>query len=459
MKLSILIPLFLINNFVWAGPGDSEISGAYGHTGTSSIVPAPSTQAVSAPGSSDDIARCRQLEGNGAGYTLSSGFVCNGGSSMDESRGKPSSENDACDKAVEKTAKMCKGTTWMQYAPAAAQMISMFSASKSAGNMKAACADAEKINGALAGLNATAGAVCQTAIHSCRKTCLAPPAGSTMSASQYAKDQGKDDAEQCSEFDGYAQQAVAQATASALAFGQSKACADAVDAKCVGDAAANDEDCQQFCMKPGRQDHPKCKIAFNNCADPTYASQNVQMCTCMNNPFAPGCSNLGGPLPTTPLPPAFNPDDGSGGVSDYDFGAGENAVRGASVNAGEGAGSGGGFGNGGGSSPFGADGKPGTGDEGLNKDILTGSGGSSGGAGAIFGGGGYVEGGGGLKGGATKDENGLDLRAFLPGGKKDPNRNPASAGFGDPSITKANGLTNFQKVTRKMNEKRPELMP
>jgi hypothetical protein len=50
------------------------------------------------------------------------------------------------------------------------------------------------------------------------------------------------------------------------------------------------------------------------------------------------------------------------------------------------------------------------------------------------------------------------LEDFLPKGIKDPSRAVASE-YQDAMITPANGLSNFQKVTRKMNEKRPELLP
>jgi hypothetical protein len=75
------------------------------------------------------------------------------------------------------------------------------------------------------------------------------------------------------------------------------------------------------------------------------------------------------------------------------------------------------------------------------------------------GGGGYptAPNGGGYGPEGEKDK--LDLSAFLP--KVDQARGVAGV---DPEmaangITGANGLSNWEKVTRKMNEKRPALLP
>ena len=346
---------------------------------------------------------------------------------------------DACSVQLDATKKQCKGAEWAQYSSVALQLAASVAQQKNAGNIKAACETAQKINTLGGVANGAVAAMCARAVNSCKTAC-------------------GQDASECTQFDSYAKLAGMQAIESATALVGSTACANAVAGKCIGDEAYNDEDCTQFCMKPGRQDHPKCKIALNNCSDSTYAAQNVQMCTCINNPLSPTCTSLANN--PTASPSNLNLEDSGG--SEFDFYGATGEGQAANVNTPNGGG-GGGLGGGGGSFAFGDGGGAGGGAEPLNKDILTGTGGVGGGAGAIFGGGGgYADGQGGGRasgGSGSSDPNAIDLRAFLPGGKKDPSRNPASAGYVDPSITKANGLTNWQKITRKMNEKKPELMP
>ena len=73
-----------------------------------------------------------------------------------------------------------------------------------------------------------------------------------------------------------------------------------------------------------------------------------------------------------------------------------------------------------------------------------------------------VEGGGGRggNGGNGKDDPKIDLSKYLPGGQLDPNkREPAALELRAKGITGANELSNFEKVTRMMNRKRPMLKP
>lgn len=66
-------------------------------------------------------------------------------------------------------------------------------------------------------------------------------------------------------------------------------------------------------------------------------------------------------------------------------------------------------------------------------------------------------GGGGMGSGNDKDK--FDLSKFLPGAEKDPKRDPASDKLLAEGITGANDLSNFEKVTRMMNKKRPAFKP
>lgn len=364
-----------------------------------------------------------------------------------EVEGMAADEMQSCNAAKTKLEKDCKGATLsQQFGPVASQVLSSFAMLKSSGDINGACNAAKQIQGLSFSANASVSALCGMSIRSCKTKC--------------AKDESA--VKECSEYEKYTVASGMQAAQEAAAFAQSSACANATAGKCTVETAYNDEDCPQFCLKPGRQDHPKCQIAMNNCANANYAAQNVQYCTCVNNPFAPNCSNLAVANPNGNGNPNLNLDDTLANA-DYDmdpFNPNGSAAR---VNAQPGGGSGAGGGLGGGSFAMPGDGSGDTGDDPLSKDILHGTGGGSGGVGAIFGGGGYNEGSGSAQqksgSGAGSGDSGFDLRAFLPGGKKDPKRNPASAGYTDPTITKANGLTNWQKVTRKMNEKRPELMP
>ncbi|MES2769433.1 MAG: hypothetical protein V4596_09835 [Bdellovibrionota bacterium] len=351
-----------------------------------------------------------------------------------------------CEDALKKTKKQCTGAEWSQYSAAAIQTATTVMSLINAGKTKDACEAAQKLNGFGALSNAAVSAYCYKAISSCKKTC----------------DPKKDNPEaagQCDAFNEHAGLAGKQAVENATAYAGSAACANAAAGKCIGQEAYNDEECTQFCMKPGRQEHPKCKLALNNCSNAAYAAQNVQYCTCLSNPLSPSCrANAGTPVPGSGNPSGLNLDDDGIGGADYDFNGVDAQGKAANTNSGDGGG--GGFNaGGGGSSAFGDSGGGGSGDEPLNKEILTGTGGAAGAGGGFFGGGGYGEGNSAKGGSKSGEDKGIDLSAFLPGGKQDPTRNPASAGYGDPTITKANGLTNWQKVTRKLNEKRPELMP
>lgn len=361
-----------------------------------------------------------------------------------------STPSKECTAQIPITEKYCKSLTWMNESATgqiANGLISAFTAAQSAGNTKAACESAKKINTISTGLNGAAAALCYKSVKTCITAC-----------STKTNANNEENLKTCEKYNTYAQLATAQAVQSASAMLGSQACADAASGDCVGEKAFTNSICQEFCFKVANAQHPKCLNAAANCQNPNYAAQNVQQCTCIANPLSPSCRTAtGSPVPTTTASVPNLGEDGIG-AGDYDFNGANAEGSAAKANAVQGGG--GGFGGGGSSSPFGEGGGGGPSDDPFNKEILTGTGGAAGGAAGIFGGGGYAEGGSrGGRPGTTGEEKGLDLSQFLPGGKKDPRRNPASAGYADPTITKANGLTNWQKVTRKINEKRPELAP
>lgn len=373
----------------------------------------------------------------------------------------PSADGTQCVSSFNRTRVACNGIVFSSVAQV---ILGQFQAAKSDGNVKEACEKAAQLNKIGGLLNLAFAVTCQQAQAQCVRVCEAATRG--PASEQIATYEAN--AAYCQEKSMIANLSMVQVAMNATQFAGSKACADAASGKCIGENAFNDEECIQFCQKPGRQQHPKCVQTIASCSDATYRSQNSQLCTCMTNPSAQGCGGLQLPpitVPTTTVD-TTDPFENLGELPPIDEYTGnpEKLSDGSKVNSPGGGGSGGGLGGGGGSSPFGQnDGQGGTGDEALDKDILGGQGGGGGGV-PVGGGSGGYEGGGGAAGsrngnGSGKDSPGFDLRAFLPGGKKDPKRGLASAGYADQSITAANGLTNFEKVTKRMNQKQPELLP
>jgi len=339
-------------------------------------------------------------------------------------------------------------------APITAQLAA-YKSQMNSGDTKAACKTAKQVALLSATANTATSVLCVKKSNACITACESQAATQAVADGPAASKLAAD----CKNSKTFlAVSAALQGMQSLQAFGQSKLCEEAASGKCIGDNAYNDSDCMQYCMKPGRQNDPKCRIAMASCTDPQYAVQNAQYCACLQNPSGQGCSNIidpPNPTVTDGLPQL------GGNLGGDEFGQLDNKPGGSSANNDTRAGGYGGGGLGGGSSfPIaGSDNRAPT-DEQKDKDILNGYGGASGGGfGYGGGGGGYGTAGGGSGRGGDSG-SGIDLRSFLPGQKNDPRRNPASAlGYADSSITSANGLTNFQKITRKLNQKRPELMP
>ncbi len=361
----------------------------------------------------------------------------------------------ACEDSYTRANRAC---TAQEISPTISSSLTAFTQLKASGNIKDACNKAKDLSLVSLGANAGFAVACNRFAADCERQCASNNdylygSSAEMPPSQMLRE--------CKNFKQNYIAGVSQAIQDASSYAQSKACAEAADAKCVGQNAVNDPDCVQFCSQPGRESHPKCALAGASCQNPTFAQQNAQFCQCLQNPFGPNCSTA--QFPTRPGNNGNDPLAGLrtnvGGLGDGENDFLGNESRGGS-NSGAGGPNGGGSGFSGGagaSSPIAGDGGgEGSGDEPLNKDILTGSGGGGGGAGGFFGyggGGGEGSAGGGRGGSGSSDGgSGIDLRAFLPGGKNDPRRGPASLEEAS-GITKSDGLTNFQKVTRKINQK------
>jgi hypothetical protein len=90
----------------------------------------------------------------------------------------------------------------------------------------------------------------------------------------------------------------------------------------------------------------------------------------------------------------------------------------------------------------------------IEKGFSNGSGGGYGVGGGAFGGGGGAG-----PGGGSAGEAGIDLSKYLPGGEMDPaKRDPASLAQAN-GVTAAEGMSNFEKITKVMNKKKPLLKP
>lgn len=274
--------------------------------------------------------------------------------------------------------------------------------------------------------------------------------------------------EDCGGQKGNSKMAYVQAAMNGITALQSLQCKkmiEAVECKKVADIKARPECYFQLCGPGGKyQGTTECKPIELDCADAT--NFGAPYCVCKTNPQDPVC-------------PGYNAGGGIGGVGGVDGGSagGSNGAFGSAADGGfsdedlsgaippdnldnainanknGGAGAGAGMQAGAPFSPGGGfSGNPGGGGKGgagrgpYNTDILQGPGG---------GGGGYSGGGGQYPFGSTgadgKSKDGMNLRDFLPGGKR------GIAGQKElekNGLTEANGLSNFQKVTRQVNELR-----
>lgn len=201
--------------------------------------------------------------------------------------------------------------------------------------------------------------------------------------------------------------------------------------------------------------NPQCPQALD-CSNPKNA-QNTN-CICMINPNSPGCpgalvsnSNLapGGTGARVANLGVGKIDPGSynasGGLdSDFISPSGGSAPGGASSAAGGMGFPGGGAGGGGVGTGAAKEAKGDQKKSTLNTNILGG-----------FEGGG---GGGGSRGGGSSGAGNSALKAYMPGGAKDPNRNLASQTFGNGEVTASGSKSNWEKVRDRYLENKPSLM-
>lgn len=188
-----------------------------------------------------------------------------------------------------------------------------------------------------------------------------------------------------------------------------------------------------------------------DCSKPENAK--VVECMCRTNPTLAGCAGAG-PGSNDPYQNLAGDYSESSSSSDSNvdlsatpsidttsaFGSADLGSGGAAGFNNGGGGQGGIAGNGSGKA---ADGGKGTG-RGLNKNILSG----------------YEGGSGGGKGGAGYSDDGYanQFKAFMPGGEKDPTRNPANAVFAGGQVTGAGSKSNWEKVSERYQANRPTMV-
>ncbi|MCC6276840.1 MAG: hypothetical protein IT289_02865 [Oligoflexia bacterium] len=222
------------------------------------------------------------------------------------------------------------------------------------------------------------------------------------------------------------------------------------------------------CMQPDAENNPRCPAY---CANPLNQKKPDYNKTCPGGeipPLDPGGIDGGGVANSDGMPgdlsePGFNPsdfipDDLLNEPKNGEFAGVGSEGKGSPFLSNDDGGGGGGFG-GLGAYPGGpgSAGKEGDGKGGYKTDIEKGLTGASGGGM----GGGFGPGGAGFPGagGAGGAEAGADLSKYLPGGELDPAKRDPAALASANGITAADGLSNFEKINRMMNKKRPALKP
>ncbi len=419
------------------------------------------------------------------------------------------SYGDACNSSHMIAKGVCTGS---QFAQMVTGPLSQMQMAQSTGDYNAACKAAASIARNSMIMNFATGSACLVARQKCTSACTLGNGFNTADPSMIATFQKNK-----LECDGMMMQALGslvQGVSAAQSMSQSKLC-EKVTANLPG---AGGFDCTKeeyknlpvcdttpFCSKAENKENPWCVNSKGICEQ----SQNAgtDFCKCIAD--AKNC-----PIPPAPpewppiIPPTYTTTGGSdggsigganGGLSggsgncedDLDCGISTassgstsglgvptitgtgnpdrllTAKPGSAPNSNGTPGGGGGFGGGGGSgggsgyAPSASNGKGG-GSSDLSTDIIGGAGGGS--SDPILS---SNEAGGGDGDGLRRGGNGddkmpkIDLAALLAAGAaKDPKRGLAN----DPTllasgITAANGMSNFEKVTRKMNEKRHALMP
>ena len=368
--------------------------------------------------------------------------------------------------------------------------VSMFlpglvSASKS--DVAEACEQSADLSKASSGITLLAAGTCKVKRGSCVEACAAAAASGATGGE--GVDYGAYETQCASKMQMNEMMLVASAMQALQAMQAAKNCEELVSDsdelfKCAKEPNISDpEVCPDTAcltsMYPKNRDHATCVAALN----PTSACPGpLCVSACQAYPDYPQCTggnNLENPYTNAGINttmPGIDTFDGTGlGIDsednpflDEEFTGfdGNTSSVGELAKGGQTGGSSLGGGGGGGGAPGGGGGGMPAGEAGYDTDIIGkargGSGGGGGGGGFA---GGYANAGGAWKkagraAGTGKSDSIFDLSKFLPKKAKS-KRNAASVARNSLSsmgITKSNGLSNFQKVTRMLNKKRPELM-
>ena len=442
---------------------------------------------------------------------------------QDKFEGKVDPSSD-CKSAAESARKACSGS---EISASVAPFINTFTASMG-GDQNKACRIARSIAGITTAANITLAMSCGKLKNACSSQCdvsmknnsaakvqaetellqmqslpMNPGVIARVNAlktklnhhTRYANGD-RNNLAQCQRYESNVQSAVLQSAMSAITFAQSNQCVKLTDnppgfkppetPECMTEKAFENENCPQWCFKPGRQTDPKCQTpvpTMPQCSDPQYAESPMCKPPGNQNPY---------PTVTTPTTDPFDPSGGGGGVGIGTGGSrgdtalglnnrgipdlpdlppgqpplnpvnnnGEQGGGNNGFNSGGGGGVGGGFnGSGGGGS-----GGVGGGEEraGAKEVFMPMSNAPAGGGEAGItteSGEGDMGPGGGLASDDASGEPPFDLSKFLPKDLQETRLPSSDAVLSANGISDANGLSNWEKVTHKMNQKRKELRP
>ena len=361
----------------------------------------------------------------------------------------------------------CKGSLFSQ---AAIETIRLFQSSKNTGDIKAMCESAKSLNNWAMAINAGALTVCITALSRCVSTCNAAAGESddenkTRSRRTFLQHRAKQLADECSSDRlKYITLGGLQLARNFAAMQSAQKCEESVTDNVDGNNTPDGlDDIERTCEGLTGRALSRCR------SNPPLAPRGQRVAT---TPL--GFTNS----KRKPLPkindPEFDPDDHIKGTGpegedqltkagkytgNGDLPASSSGLAsGGSGGGGSGGGFGGGFGGGGaapeedgeGEEPYAEDLDPGI-DTDILGDII---GGSRAGVSSLVGGGGRS--GSGLGRRLADKFKGFKIPNLSKGGKGGTHRNPAGLNRIN-DITTANGLTNFQKVSRAMNKKRETL--
>ncbi len=373
---------------------------------------------------------------------------------------EPTNLLNACHNAVSAAERWCMGdmSTVGGGLTALTTMLPALGSAYASNDMKKTCDILEGTTWLSAAMNGFLTGKCWQAVSACNSACAADPESIGLTGNgltSWIVSQRK-----CKEFSDFKWQLTAQ---TALSGANVKRMMDSCK-------KMEDESNQNAAAAGGN-------ISPEDCGKPEHF--NKPACACLRDPSSPMCSGAAGNMNMDPFSQQQNQGFGDENYDldellrdeePADFGSqGANGSGGFSPPGGGGGGLGGGGGgssdSGGGSSGGASGGSPG-----YDTDILGGvqsAGGGGGGSGGS-GGGGYTDGtpsnaspSSNLDGFGGGKSSFFDLKKFLPGGEKAKQRSIASVNkpTNSTGISTANGESNFQKVTRSINEKRGILLP